>query len=70
MLRPFLAVVHCAARGQAAQALPKEAIRPSPAGRSGTVRPAGQLTVPAARSMWKASLVNRPAGATGGCTLQ
>jgi hypothetical protein len=66
MLRPSLAVVHRAASGQAAQTAPKRAIRPSSKGRSGAASPAGQVTVPAAKSMLKASLVNRPPGATGG----
>src|SRR6266851_647210 len=66
MLRPSLAVVHRAASGQAA---PKHAIRPSPQGRSGAASPAGQVTWPAARSMRKASLVNRLPGRPGAAEL-
>ncbi len=58
------------ARGQAAQADPKlaSAARRRRA-RSGTVSPAGQVTVAASRSMAKSSLLKRPPRATDGCTL-
>src|SRR5450759_2065652 len=70
MVRPVLAVVHWAASGQLAQAPPKAAVPPPAlAGWIGTVTWAGQVAVPAPRSMVKASLGNRPPGATGGCTL-
>src|SRR5664279_4102117 len=66
MLRPAVAVVHCARSGQSAQTAPKAALRaPSPIPRIGAVLPAGQLTVSASRSMLKASLVNNPPAAWG-----
>src|SRR5215217_2041629 len=69
-VRPSAELVHWAARGQPAHALPNTAAPPPAlAGRMGTVTAPGQVTVPAPRSMVKRSLANRPAGAFGGCTL-
>src|SRR5674476_892397 len=70
MVRPVFPVVHWAANGQPAQAVPKAAVPPPAlAGRMGTVTSAGQVTVPAPRSIVNRSLGNRPPGATGGCTF-
>ncbi len=71
IVRPYGAVVHCAASGQVRQAAPKLAApawRPLRA-RMAAVMPAGQVTVPARRSMPKRSLGKWPLGAGGGWTL-
>ena len=56
-LRPAWAVVHWAASGQPAQRLAKWA---PPVALIGTVWPAGQVTVRAARSTVKSAMVNPP----------
>ena len=71
IVRPSLAVVHRAASGQARQAAPNRAApacRPA-AGRTGTVTPAGQVTVLPSRSIAKRSLGKRPFTAAGGWHL-
>jgi len=71
IVRPPWEVVHWAASGQVRQATPNLAVpTPRPAGAPmGMVMPAGQVTVPACRSMPKRSLGKWPFGAGGGCTL-
>ncbi len=70
MVRPRRrSLVQRATSGQAAQAGPKRASRMRRCRRSGAVSPAGQVTLPASRSMTKSDLLKRPSGAVGGWTL-
>ena len=68
--RPDFDVVHCAARGHSAQAVPKSAV-PSPLRlrRIGVTALFGQVTVSLSRSIPKASLVKRPPALLAGGVL-
>jgi hypothetical protein len=69
IVRPAFDVVHRVASGQATQAEPKDAFASRPWGRSGAIRPAGQVTVRATRSTMKSLFGYRPPGAPRGWTL-
>ena len=69
-VRPAALPVQEDANGQTAQARPKRATPPPwRAGTIGTLRLAGQVTVPASRSIRKRSLGKCPWGAVGAATL-
>ena len=70
MVRPAAELVHCAASGQPAQAAPNAAVPPPVvAGRIGTRHPVRAGHGARVQVDVEASLVNRPPGAVGGCTL-